>query len=161
MKEIEFKFRKCQYWVCMYVPIKASLRSFVEFLLKFGPFSPKIDKECQFFDKLTCIHTRYWQFLNLNSISFNFCSYTFFPIKALLRSFLEFLLKFGPFFPQKLILIIIFLEQKLLEIDFKFRKCQNRVYMYVSLPKKLCTCQFLGKTWSIFQHIQQKFNKTP
>ena len=121
----------------------------------------KIDKEHNFLDQLTYIHIQYWHFLNLKSISFNFCSYTFFQlkprygvlltfswnldhfspkiykehnffwptniytysiltfselkinflqllflhfftIKASLGSFVEFLLKFGPFFPQKL-----------------------------------------------------------
>ena len=41
----------------------------------------KIDKGHHFFDQLTYIHTQYWHFLNLKSISFNFCSYTFFRLK--------------------------------------------------------------------------------
>ena len=42
-----------------------------------------------------------------------------------LQNFVEILLKFGPFFPLKLIKRIIFLEQKLLEIYFNFRKCHK------------------------------------
>ena len=50
-------------------------------LLKFGHFPSKIDKEHDFFDKLTYIYTWYWHILKLNSIPFNFCSYPFFRLK--------------------------------------------------------------------------------
>ena len=36
-------------------------------------FPPKIDKEHHFFGKLTYIHTQYWHFMSLKSISNNFC----------------------------------------------------------------------------------------
>ena len=90
-------------------PLKASLGSFVEFLLKFGPFSPKNWQRTSFFWQ-TNIHT--YSKLTFFKFKFNFLQVLFlhiFPIKASLWSFVEFLLKSGAFFHQKLIKSIIFL----------------------------------------------------
>ena len=67
----------------------------------------KIDKEHNFFDQLTYMHTRYWHFLNLNSISLNFCSYTFFRLKPRYWVLLNFCWNLGHC-PQKLTKNIIF-----------------------------------------------------
>ena len=74
----KLKFNLFQLLFLHFFPIKASLRSFVEFLLNIcwnmDHVFPKNWQVHNFLGKLTYIYTRYWHFLNLKSISNNFCS---------------------------------------------------------------------------------------
>ena len=61
---------------------------------------PKIWKRTSFFDKLIYIHTQYWDFLNLNLISFNFCSYFSFRLKPRYGVLLNFCWNLDHFLPK-------------------------------------------------------------
>ena len=85
LNSISFNF--CSY---TFFRLKPRFGVLLRFCWNLEHFSPKIDKEHNFFDKLKYIHTWYWHFLKLNSISFNFCSYTFFRLKPRYGVFLNF-----------------------------------------------------------------------
>ena len=95
LKSISFNF-------CLYTffRLKPRYGVLLTFSWNLDHFSTKIDKEHNFFHQLPYIHTRYWHFLNLKSISFNFCSYTFFRLKPHYGVMLKFSWNLDHFPPQ-------------------------------------------------------------
>ena len=121
----ELKFNFLQLLFLHFFPIKASLRSYVEFLLNF------------------CWNLDHFSLKNLQEHNFLGKKWSKFQQKLNITP------KWG--FNRKKVY-----EQKLKEIEFKFRKCQYWVCMYVSLSKKLWSLSIFGeKMVQISTKIQQ------